>query len=36
MTRPFNPPSMPHAATTNKGAAAIAYRSGVQAILDIE
>ena len=33
---PLNPLSMPHAAATNKGAAAITYVGGVQAGLDIE
>ena len=33
---PFNPSSVPHAATTNKGAAATAHISGIQAALHIE
>ena len=36
MIHPFNPLSMPHAATTNKDAAAIAYISRVQSAHDIE
>ena len=36
MTRPYNPLSTPHAATANKGTAAITDTGGVQAALDLE
>ena len=36
VTCPFNPTAMPHAPTTNKGAAVIAYVRGIQAALAIE
>ena len=36
VTRLFNPSSMPHGATTNTGAAAIAHIKGAQDALDTE